>query len=89
MKEKFTIFSPNSSKNNQLEASINFKKSPNKFAVYEPESKPKETPRYTGYQSFSSTNLDQVKKISNEYSNLRQTLSYKSDLESFIHDEQK
>lgn len=34
MKDKFSIFSPPASKNEGMDASINFKKSPNKFAVY-------------------------------------------------------
>lgn len=85
MKEKFSIFSPNSGKTDTLESSINFKKSPIKFAVYEPNNKPKDLPKYSPYQSISSTNLDQLKKLPHEYSNLRQTLSYKTpDFDSLI-----
>lgn len=84
MKEKFSIFSPTASKTEALETSINFKKSPNKFAVYEPNNKPKEFPKHGGYQSLSYTNLDHLKRLPNEYSNLRQTLTYKtSDFDSW------
>lgn len=69
------------------ETSINFKKSPNKFAVYEPDNKIKETPKYIVHQSLSSTNLEGVRRLPHEYSNLRQTLNFKtSDFEGWMHE---
>lgn len=41
MKDKFSIFSPPISKKDNPEPNINFQKSPNKFAVYEPLTKPR------------------------------------------------
>lgn len=90
MKEKFSIFSPTSSKSEALETSINFKKSPIKFAVYEPDLRSKDAPKYNGYQSLSTTNLDHLKKLPHEYSNLRQTLSYKTaDFDSYAHEDER
>ena len=40
MADKFSIFSPNN--RYAQESQINFKKSPNKFAIYESMNKPKE-----------------------------------------------
>jgi hypothetical protein len=86
MKEKFSIFSPTSSKNDTaIQSSINFKKSPNKFAVYEPTNRAKEYIKNGGHQSLSTANLDHLKRLPDEYANLRQTLSYKtSDFDGWI-----
>lgn len=63
MKDKFSIFSPPAARNEASDQGINFKKSPNKFAVYEPPTKTKDYHKLTPNHSFSATNLDNMKKI--------------------------
>lgn len=77
MKDKFSIFSPQASKVD-LESLINFKKSPTKFAIYEPSGKPKDLTKSREYQPYSANNLDNIKKLSDDYSYLRQTLNCKT-----------
>lgn len=90
MKDKFSIFSPQASKADPLESSINFKKSPNKFAVYEPSGRGKDLTKSSAYQSFSTTNLDNIKKLSDDNSYLRQTLNFKTaDFDGWMHEEEK
>ena len=57
MKDKFSIFSPPSNKTASYTNDINFKKSPNKFAVYEQMLKPKESSKFSGSHGPSSPNL--------------------------------
>jgi hypothetical protein len=88
MKEKFSIFSSPPNRSEPSESSINFKKSPNKFAVYEQLGKPKETGKGNAFHAVSATNLDNLRKLPNEYSTLRQTLNFKtSDFEGWMHDD--
>ena len=90
MKDKFSIFSPTYSRGGQGEAGINFKKSPNKFAVYEPNGKGRGEGKGNSYQSLSSTNLDHLRKIPSENAQLRQTLNFKTaDFDSWMRDEPK
>lgn len=90
MAEKFSIFANTFNKADPLQSSINFKKSPNKFAVYEPNHRVKEFPKYNPYQSASTTNLQQLKRLPHEYSNLRQTLNFKAlDFDGFIHEQEE
>jgi hypothetical protein len=79
MKDKFSLFSPTQTKVEYLDSSSNFKKIPNKFAVYEEFSRPKESMRQPVFHTVSATNLDYLKKIPEEYSSLRQTLNYKTN----------
>ena len=90
MKEKFSIFSPSYQRGGQEEEGINFKKSPNKFAVYEPNPKQRGEGKVNSYQSFSSTHIEPVRKIPTEYSNLRQTLNFKTlDFDTWMRDDPK
>lgn len=67
-----------------------FKKSPNKFAVYEPFIKPKDTTNFPPNQSLSSKNLENLRKLPSEYSTLRQTLNFKpSNFESWMQEGDK
>jgi hypothetical protein len=79
MKDKFSMFSPTQSKVDYSDSSINFKKIPNRYAVYDEFTKPKESIKQTGFHAVSATNLDYLKKIPEEYSHLRQTLNYKTN----------
>ena len=56
MKDKFSIFSPPASKTSNDPSAINFKKSPQKFALYEPYLKPREA-KPNVEKSLSSNNL--------------------------------
>ena len=78
MKEKFSIFSSPPNRSEPTETSINFKKSPNKFVVYEPFTKTKELTKPYPLHTVSSHNLETLKKLPNEYSSLRQTLNFKT-----------
>lgn len=90
MKEKFSIFSPQAGKAEAYEPTVNFKKSPNKFAVCDPLTKPKDSLKFPSNQFVSSHNLDNLKKLPSEYSTLRQTLSYKpSNFEEWMHNGDK
>ena len=90
MKDKYSIFSPPASKTDSFASEINFKNSPNKFFIYEPLNKFKDPLKILSHQSLSSTNLENVRKLPNEYLNLRQTLSFKpSNFDSLIHDDEK
>lgn len=90
MKDKYSVFSPPAARSEAFEQGINFKKSPNKFAVYEPLTKAKDQPKFPGNQSVSSNVLDNMRKIPNEYSSLRQTLNFKpSVFEAWMQNDEK
>lgn len=75
MTDKFSIFSPTNKYSG--EAQINFKKSPNKFMIYESLYKDKEPEfRSTSSQVSSNNDFGTLKKLPYEYSTLRQTMSY-------------
>lgn len=85
MSEKFSIFAPSTSPVENADQNINFKKSPNKFAVYEPFVKPRDPPKFLQKNTAVPPNLDNMKKISSEYSALRQTLNFKrSNFETWM-----
>lgn len=63
MKDKFSIYSPTYQKPREHDSSITFKKSPVKFAVYEPDARTKEPPKASNYQPFSPQGLDNVRKL--------------------------
>ena len=65
MKDKFSIYSPTYQKPREQDSSITFKKSPNKYAVYEPDSKCKESPKTSNYQPFSPPGSDSIRKLPN------------------------
>lgn len=88
MKDKFSIFSPQANKTENFSTPINFKKSPNKFAFIEPYYKTKDNLKNNTNQTFSYNNLENVKKISSEYSQLRQTMNFKTgEFDHWMHEE--
>ena len=77
MCEKFSIFAPSVIPIENVEQNINFKKSPHKFAVYEPFVKTRDPPKFLQKNTLTPPNIDNMKKIPSEYSALRQTLNFK------------
>lgn len=78
MKEKFSIFSSPQNRTEPNQPSINFIKSPKKYAVYDQSDRLKESVKPSTFHAVSANNLDNLKKLSNESSALRQTLNNKT-----------
>lgn len=90
MKEKFSIFQSAPDRTAAVESSINFKKSPNKFVVYEPAAKLKDPSATTLSQAASAKELDHLRKLPSDYCSLRQTLGFRTtDFDSNAHEEEK
>ena len=87
MKDKFSIYSPTYQRSREEDNSLTFKKSPIKFAVYEPDSKNKESHKTNSYQPISPPASEPLRKLPPEYSHLRQTLGCKpSNFDSWLAD---
>lgn len=80
MKEKHSFLSPQANKHDHHDSTFNFKKSPTKFAVIDPYKQAKDHLKNSPNQNqtFTYNNLEHVKKISNEYSHLRQTMYFRT-----------